>query len=894
MEKLGKNLQAAEIRNLFLTYFERRGHEIVHSSSLVPYGDPTLLFTNAGMVQFKDVFMGLQTRTYSRAVTSQKCVRAGGKHNDLDNVGFTGRHHTFFEMLGNFSFGDYFKEDAIEYAWDFLTKTLELPGNRLWVTVFRDDDEADNLWKKIAGIPSSRIVRMGEEDNFWAMGETGPCGPCSEVIIDRGEHVSCGPGCGLGKCDCDRWLEIWNLVFMQYLRDEQGNLAPLPKPSIDTGMGLERITSVIQGASTNFGTDLFMPITGKVQQIAGKNFETQDEVFASRVIADHIKACTFLATDGVHPSNEGRGYVMRRILRRAVRFGRILGIERPFLAELVPVVVDTMEGAYPELRPKEEHVRQILARDEEGFLNTLEDGQSRAGQMIAAAKKRGCQVLPGRDAFLLYDTFGFPIDLTKDMAREQGLTVDEEEFAAALEEQRNRSRKARRNVFHDAVELHELVKEVQPTVFTGYESLESQGEVVAIVAGNSRETEVEPGATAMVVLNKTPFYATGGGQEHDTGTLFSADGEQVLGEITGVAKTPYGVTFHHVKAVDSGPGIVAGQPVVARVDKRRREGLKRHHTATHLLHKALKAVLGDEVQQAGSLVDDCYLRFDFNYPQAVSDKDIELVQKLVNKMIMQDSPVIAYEASLEDARSKGAIALFGEKYDDIVRVVEVPGLSAELCGGTHVSRTGEIGCFMIGAESSVAAGIRRIEAIAGMSAVLKTLKMARNLKEISNTLDTGADNALGKIQGLKDTIDALEREIENLKTERARSIATSLFGDENSARKVGNRSVIVSRQDDMNPDELRHLGDLLREQGASVVILGSGKGPRAFLTVMVNLDLASAGVDAVAIVKKGAKALGGSGGGKKHLAQAGGKHFQEIDKALEVAAAEATAVLRGI
>jgi len=894
MGQVGRNLKSAEIRTLFLTFFERRGHKVIPSSSLIPYGDPTLLFTNAGMVQFKDVFLGLQPRPYPRAVTAQKCIRAGGKHNDLDNVGFTGRHHTFFEMLGNFSFGDYFKEEAIRYAWEFLTEVLELPAGRLWVTVYKNDDEAAELWRRIAGIPESKIVRLGEDDNFWAMGDTGPCGPCSEVIFDRGEEFSCGPECGLGKCDCDRWLEIWNLVFMQYVRDEAGKLSPLAKPSIDTGMGLERIASVLQGASTNYDTDLFLPIIDKVRQIAGTPFETQDHVFASRVIADHIRACTFLAADGVHPSNEGRGYVMRRVLRRAVRFGRMLGIQRPFMAELVPVVVDIMGDAYPEVSTKAEYIMQILTRDEQRFLNTLEDGQLRAAQLIAAAKQKGSKVLPGEDAFLLYDTFGFPIDLTKDMAREHGLAVDEAEFARALEEQRRRSRKAQRHVSYDAAQMVELVKGIEPTVFTGYESLETQGEVVSIIAGGSRQTEVEPGDEAMVALDRTPFYATGGGQEHDTGVLLSVDGEQVLAEVTDVLEGPNGVVLHVVKAIDSGPGIVAGQPVYAKVDKERRDGLRRHHTATHLLHKALKQVVGDEAHQAGSLVEESYLRFDFSCPRALSDEELESVQKMVNKMIMEDVPVITYETSLEDARQRGAIALFGEKYGDKVRVVEAEGFSAELCGGTHVSRTGEIGCFLITGESSVAAGVRRIEAVAGMSAVAKALEMMETLRQVALELDSGPDDVLAKIRGLKQTISSLEKEVQSLKSQRVNAVAATLMEDEASMRKVGNRKLVVSRQDDMNPDELRHLGDLLKAQGASVVILGSGKGPRGFLMVMVDPDLASAGVDAVTIVRTGAKAMGGSGGGKKHFAQAGGKYYQEIDKALELAAGEATSIMSRI
>ncbi len=889
VEKLGRDLQANEIRRSFLGYFQSQGHTVVPSSSLVPHGDPTLLFTNAGMVQFKDVFLGLDTRPYRRAVTSQKCVRAGGKHNDLDNVGFTRRHQTFFEMLGNFSFGDYFKEDAIEFAWDFLIKVLGLPPGRMWVTVFKEDDEAEQLWKKISGLPPSRIVRMGEKDNFWAMGETGPCGPCSEIIVDRGENLSCGSGCGLGKCDCDRWLEIWNLVFMQFLRNENGDLDPLPKPSIDTGMGLERIASVLQGVDSNFDTDLFVPLTEKVREIAGIKPNDSDGVFPSRVIADHIRACTFLAADGVHPSNEGRGYVMRRILRRAVRFGRVLGIKKLFLAQLVPVVTAIMGDAYPELREKEEYIQDILAKDEERFLSTLEGGQARAQEIIEEAKRLGRTVLPGREAFLLYDTFGFPIDLTKDIARDAGLSVDEEEFDAALAEQRDRSRKARRGSFADALELHDVVKDLTETRFTGYSSLETTTRVAAIVVDNTRLSELEPGTDGLIVLEETPFYATGGGQEHDTGILESVGGKQVLGKVLGVDRTQYGVVFHHVKV--AGPGIMVGQDVAAKVDQRRRTGLKQHHTATHLLHKALKAVLGDEVQQSGSLVEDSRLRFDFNYEKSVSYDDIERVQRIVNEMIMTDAPVTVYESSLEEAKAKGAIALFGEKYGEKVRVIEIPGLSTELCGGTHVSRTGEIGPFIIESESSIAAGVRRVEAVAGMSALNSIENMKRSLRTVSSLLETTPQDLVMKVEGLKDTVAAHKREIVGLKRGRAGNIAANLLGDSRSSLKVGNRLVVVSRQDDMSPDELRNLGDLLKEEGASVAILGSGKGERAFLTVMVSQDLTGLGVDAVAIVRKGAKILGGSGGGKKHLAQAGGKNSREIDKALEIAAAEAAEIL---
>ena len=889
VEKLGRDLGSNEIRRSFLEYFERHGHTVVPSSSLVPYGDPTLMFTNAGMVQFKDVFLGFDTRQYVRAASSQKCVRAGGKHNDLDNVGFTRRHQTFFEMLGNFSFGDYFKEDAIEYAWEFLVDVLELPPGRMWVTIFREDDEAGTLWRKIAGIPSSRIIRMGEADNFWAMGETGPCGPCSEIIVDRGENLRCGPDCNLGECDCDRWLEIWNLVFMQYFRDENGDVIPLPKPSIDTGLGLERIGSVLQGAASNFDTDLFIPIIDKVRQIAGFGKQGPEGVFPARVIADHVRACTFLAADGVRPSNEGRGYVMRRILRRAVRFGKVLGVEKPFLAQLVPVVTSLMGDAYPELKEKEDYIKDTLTRDEERFLTTLEGGQARAQELIADAKKLGHTELPGQAAFLLYDTFGFPIDLTKDIARDAGLSVDEDDFEAALAKQRERSRKARKDSFSDALELHELVSDVPATRFTGYSFLETTARVVAIVGENTRLDELEPGLEGLIVLDETPFYATGGGQEHDTGVLASPGGKQILGTVSRVEKTQYGVVFHRVKA--AGPGIIVGQAVCAKVDEIRRQGLKQHHTATHLLHKALRTVLGDEVEQAGSLVGDNRLRFDFRYGKNVLEDDIEQVQYTVNEMIMSDVPVTVYEASLEEAKSKGAIALFGEKYGEKVRVVEISGFSSELCGGTHVLRTGEIGPFIIESESSIAAGVRRIEAVAGKSAILSIRNMMQKLKYASRALETTADEMVEKIHGMKDTIAVLNREIETLKKDRVENVAVSLVGDHRSAVQVGNRLVIVSRQDDMKPEELRRLGDLLKNKGASIAILGSGKGQRAFLTVMVDEDTANTGVDAVAIVRSGAKVLGGSGGGKRHLAQAGGKNVQDMDKALEIAASKAAEIL---
>ena len=889
---IGKYLSSNQVRDTFLDYFNKQGHTIVPSSSLIPHNDPTLLFTNAGMVQFKNVFLGLESRPYTRAASSQKCVRAGGKHNDLDNVGFTKRHQTFFEMLGNFSFGDYFKEEAIEYAWDFITNVLEIPPEYIWVTVFEEDDEAASLWEKKTSLPSSRIVRMNHQENFWAMGETGPCGPCSEVIIDRGEEHRCGPDCALGVCDCDRWLEIWNLVFMQYFRDEEGNLTPLPKPSIDTGMGLERIASVLQGADSNFDIDLFVPIIAKVWEIAGAKGESPDEIFASRVIADHVRACTFLACDGVYPSNEGRGYVMRRILRRAVRFGRVLGINEPFLAELVPVVVGVMEDAYPELQEKQEFIMSVLTQDEEKFLITLESGQAKASEIIHDLKRKGQSEIPGSQAFMLYDTFGFPIDLTKDMAREAGLSVDEAGFERLLEEQRERSRKARKNDEFFNMDLLEVIGDLPPTEFTGYETLEDVAKVIAIIDGNKRVLELPGGSEGLIVLDKTPFYATSGGQEHDTGVFLAEDSDEIIGTVTGVEKSPNETVIHRVSL--HGQSIKVGQRLKAAVDPHRRQGLRQHHTATHLLHKALRTVLGDEVQQAGSLVESDRLRFDFHYSHDVTDSEIQQVQNIVNEAIMANMRVNVYETSLDEALEKGAIALFQDKYTEFVRVVEIEGFSMELCGGTHVSQTGEIGPFIIESQYSIAAGTRRIEAVAGKSALHAIDHMITSLKEIAAELGCSPDDIIEKIRKLQDTITCLQSEVRHLKDERAKITASLLVNDSAKTTSVGEHLLVVSRHDNMDQEELRTLGDKLKDQGASVVILGSTKNDRAFLVVMVQKDLADMGVDAREMVKKPAQILGGSGGGRKHLAQSGGKNVTSMDKALQVAAAEAVRILGDI
>lgn len=883
-ERIGNYMTSSEIRSAFLRFFEERGHTIVPSSSTVPHGDPTLLFTNAGMVQFKDVFLGHEKRSYTRAVTSQKCVRAGGKHNDLDNVGFTARHQTFFEMLGNFSFGDYFKEAAIAYAWEFLTGTLGLPKDKLWITIYKDDDESHSLWQKIAAVPASRIVRLGEEDNFWAMGDTGPCGPDSEIIVDRGEEYACGSDCGLGKCDCDRWLEIWNLVFMQYMRDEDGNLAPLPKPSIDTGMGLERISSVLQGGDSNYDTDLFMPIIEAMERLVGKKSGKDAPVFPFRVIADHIRSCVFLASDGVHPSNEGRGYVLRRILRRAVRFGQTLGMREPFMAKLVPVVAEVMKDAYPELQEKQDFIQRLITEDESRFLATLEDGQKRVDSLIASAKEKGLRELPGKDAFLLYDTFGFPIDLTKDMARDAGLTVDEKGFEEAMAEQRKRSR-GKLGLGGGESEIEGLVEDIPATVFRGYDMESCSAKVVALIKQDSRTSELEVGEEGFVVLDETPFYAAGGGQESDSGTLSIGRNERVA-EVLSVSKTHAGVYLHRVKALK--PGIMVGQSVTCTVNCERRKGLERHHTATHLLHRALRTVVGEHAEQAGSLVQEGRLRFDFSHFAALTKEELDKVEDLVNRAIMSDLPVSAFEKSLDEAKEEGAVALFGERYGEKVRVVEVCGISKELCGGTHVRRTGEIGQVQIVSESAISAGVRRIEAVAGLAALERSKQFERILAELASELGTTLEGVSEKVKTLRATALELERELERVRMGQIDALARDLLmRSEEVSASGGNLRLVVSRQDSMDVGEMRALGDRLKAGGAGAIILGSVRSGRPTLVVMVAAEAASSGVDAVAIVRKGAGVMGGSGGGKPEMAQAGGKVPEALDKALASAKEEA-------
>lgn len=784
-------------------------------------------------------------------------------------------------MMGNFSFGDYFKEEAVEYAWRFLTNVLALPRHRLHITVFREDDEAERLWRKIAGA-DARIFKLDEKDNFWAMGETGPCGPCSEIIFDRGEQFSCGPHCGIGKCECDRWLEIWNLVFMQYARDEEGRLAPLPKPSIDTGMGLERIAAVLQDKDTNYETDLFVPIMDEVLRVSRRD---SGDVFPLRVVADHIRACVFLISDGVLPSNEGRGYVLRRILRRAVRYGRVLGIEGPFMELLVPVVVEVMGDAYPELKERSSHVGKVLAQDEVRFLRTLEGGHLKAAEIIDKAVTEGKEKLPGEEAFLLYDTFGFPIDLTKDMAREKGLGVDEDGFERAMRRQKERSRAAGKE--HDVGALGELLAGLPATSFTGYERLEDTAAVVGIVKDGDFKDHLRKGEEGFLVLDRTPFYAESGGQVADTGIITDGDGV-VCGHVTDVQEMG-GIFLHKVKG--EGPGVGAGWHVRCQVNETRRQNLTKHHTATHLLHQALRDVLGPTALQSGSWVGEDRLRLDFSHTDALTQEQLQRIEDLVNEAIMKNLPVTAKQVSYDESKDLGAVGLFEGKYKNVVRVVDVGGFSLELCGGTHVNRTGEIGQFQILSESSIASGVRRVEGVAGFAALGRVRQCSGILNTLARELEVSSEDLQEHVLALKARLGDLQKTIEGMMEERISDIAAELIQDAAQIPEAGNRKVVASRQDSLDAQSLRKLGDKLKDLGCSVCVLGSGKGGRGYMMVMSDKQAANKGVDSVAIVRKGAKALGGSGGGKPHLAQAGGKRAEELDRALADATREAKALL---
>ena len=860
---------ADELRQGFIRYFGSHGHHAVPSAPLIPQADPTILFTNAGMNQFKRVFLGEEARTYRRAVTVQKCMRAGGKHNDLENVGYTGRHHTFFEMLGNFSFGDYFKEEAIHFGWDFLINVVGLPKDRLWVTVFRDDDEAYQLWGKI-GLPASRIVRCGEKDNFWQMADTGPCGPCSEIHYDQGPAV---PGDDVPNGEGDRVLEIWNLVFMQYDRDVSGTLKPLPKPSIDTGMGLERLAAVAQGVHSNYDSDLFRPLLGAIGAKTGRRYGEQAVRDRSmRVIADHLRATAFLLADGVVPSNEGRGYVLRRILRRAARHGRLLGATEPFLHELTGAVIAQMGRAYPELRSAAETIAQATQGEEERFIATLDQGLPILNDLVEKAKAAGQTLLAGEQVFKLYDTYGFPLDLIAEACKEQQMQLDEAGFQRALDEQRERARKtAGFEATAAKPSVLDVAGKVPPTIFAGYDGLKATAVIQAILKGDRLVKEAVEGDEVELVLDVTPFYAEGGGQAGDQGVLAGPDGRIEIQETTRPAPT---VIMHKGKV--SAGRIQEGERVEASVNPVTRQDAARNHTATHLVHAALRELLGPHVRQYGSLVAPNRLRFDFAHFKPLSSRDIDDIEALVNDHIRRNEPVRTHVMGVQEAVASGAMAFFGDKYGEQVRVVSVDTFSKELCGGTHCRQTGEIGLFRIATETGVAAGVRRIEALTGTGAMAQLKRLEAEVRELSELLKVGPSELAAKTKKLMTQLKDKERELEQVKLKLA-----SGSGSEAQVRTIQGVTVHAQRADGMEGGELRTLADRLRDKlGSGVIALGSAKEGKAALLVVVTKDL-TARLRAGDLIREMAAVIGGTGGGRPEMAQAGGKNPEGLNTALE-------------
>ena len=862
-----------EVRKKFLDYFHQHGHSVVRSSSLVPHDDPTLLFVNAGMVQFKRAFLGQENRGYNRATTSQKCVRAGGKHNDLENVGYTARHHTFFEMLGNFSFGDYFKEKAIEYGWDLLTNGYGLPEDKLWVSIYLDDDEAQQIWHKNIGVPEEKILRFGEEDNFWAMGDTGPCGPCSEIHLDRGAAFGCDqPDCAVG-CECDRWLEIWNLVFMQFDRDASGKMTPLPKPSIDTGLGLERLTSVMQQAATNFDTDLIFPIIQKAEQLAEKPFgESVEADVAMKVIADHSRAAAFLIGDGIFPSNEGRGYVLRRIMRRAIRYGRNIGLTRPFLHETARVVFDIMQPAYPELKEAEAFITSVIKNEEERFIETLDTGLKLLNDTLSELKAGGKKEIPGKVIFKLYDTYGFPVDIVQDVVREDDYTLDMTGFETAMEGQRQQSRsKTTYTGISDA--FTKLTASGFNPEFVGHSHLEAKSEILLLVTDGQQVESAGADSDVEVVTERTPFYGEAGGQVGDTGTI---SGQDFSMQVVDTLKDATGLIIHRGK-VTSG-SIQTGASVRLHVDPKNRSAVERNHTATHILHAVLRAVLGEHVKQAGSLVAADRLRFDFSHFSQVDRETLNRIEELVNDKIRENIATHSDEMEAEDAFKSGAMALFEEKYGDRVRVISLADFSKELCGGTHVAKTGDIGFFKIIAESSIASGVRRIEAVTGKQAVRHVQLTGQLLLDTAHLIKEKPEALPGKVEKLLAESRLLEKEVDRLK---AKIATLSAAGAETEMKKINGVNVLSRQVSVDNPAALRDMADQFRDKIKSgIVVLGSQAGAKALLIALVSKDLLER-YHAGNIVKELAGMVGGSGGGRPDMAQAGGTQPENLASALE-------------
>ena len=859
----------AEIRQAFLDFFHSKGHQVVASSSLVPHNDPTLLFTNAGMNQFKDVFLGLDKRNYSRATTSQRCVRAGGKHNDLENVGYTARHHTFFEMLGNFSFGDYFKHDAIQFAWELLTseKWFALPKERLWLTVYESDDEAYEIWEKEVGIPRERIIRIGDNkgapyasDNFWQMGDTGPCGPCTEIFYDHGDHIWGGPP-GSPEEDGDRYIEIWNIVFMQFNRQADGTMEPLPKPSVDTGMGLERIAAVLQHVNSNYDIDLFRTLIQAVAKVTGATDLSNKSL---RVIADHIRSCAFLIADGVMPSNENRGYVLRRIIRRAVRHGNMLGAKETFFYKLVGPLIDVMGSAGEDLKRQQAQVEQVLKTEEEQFARTLERGLALLDEELA---KLSGDTLDGETAFRLYDTYGFPVDLTADVCRERNIKVDEAGFEAAMEEQRRRAREA--SGF--GADYNAMIRVDSASEFKGYDHLELNGKVTALFVDGKAVDAINAGQEAVVVLDQTPFYAESGGQVGDKGELKGANFSFAVEDTQ-----KYGQAIGHIGKLAAG-SLKVGDAVQADVDEARRARIRLNHSATHLMHAALRQVLGTHVSQKGSLVNDKVLRFDFSHNEAMKPEEIRAVEDLVNTQIRRNLPIETNIMDLEAAKAKGAMALFGEKYDERVRVLSMGDFSTELCGGTHASRTGDIGLFRIISESGTAAGVRRIEAVTGEGAIATVHADSDRLSEVAHLLKGDSNNLADKVRSVLERTRQLEKELQQLKEQAAAQESANLSS---KAIDVNGVKLLVSELSGVEPKMLRTMVDDLKNQlGSTIIVLATVVEGNVSLIAGVSKAVTDR-VKAGELIGMVAQQVGGKGGGRPDMAQAGGTDAAALPAAL--------------
>jgi alanyl-tRNA synthetase len=864
-----------EVRERYLKFFADRGHTVVSSSNLIPKNDPTLLFTNAGMNQFKDLFLGLEKRDYIRACSSQKCVRAGGKHNDLENVGRTARHHTFFEMLGNFSFGDYFKKEAIAFAWEFLTRDLKLDKNRLYVSVYKDDDEAAAIWHEQEGVPLDRIYRF-DEDNFWSMGDTGPCGPCTEIFWDNGPETGCGsPDCAVG-CDCDRFMEIWNNVFMQFNRDETGVMTPLPKPSVDTGMGLERISTVMQGVTSNYDTDLIQGIIRHVEKLSGKRYRSDEKDDVSmRVIADHSRAITFLICDGVLPSNEGRGYVLRRIMRRAARHAKMLGFSEPVLYRIVDAVISVMAEAYPDLLQREEYIKKVVKAEEERFAETLDNGLRILNDEVAELKKRGSKVVPGDVVFKLYDTYGFPMDLTADIVSNEGFSVDEAGFEACMEKQREQAREHWKGSGEERVSAvyKNLHGQGLRTTFTGYDEQTAYSVITALLQDGIPVETAEAGSEVDLITETSPFYGESGGQTGDTGEISTGNAHL---EVLDTLKPLPDLIVHRARVRE---GIVkVGDAADLKVAVKNRTATARNHTATHLLQAALRQVLGEHVKQSGSLVDNERLRFDFTHFSAMTQEELERVEELVNTFIMDNTEVSSREMEIGKAMEIGATALFDEKYGDTVRVVRVGEVSCELCGGTHVRDSGDIGLFKILSEAGIAAGVRRIEALTGMEALHYARRLEEEQKKIALLVKAEGGDAVERIQRILARQKELQREIETLQGRLNASASADLLS---GVREIGGVKTLAVKVDMDDPKGLREFADTLKDRiGSGVIAIGTEKDGKATLLVAVTKDLTGR-FKAGDLIKQLAPIVGGSGGGKPELAQAGGSMPEKLGEALE-------------